>query len=84
MENQTIENQQNTSTPKPRLAESVLVKLALIGVLTLLLLIPSVWIQSLISERQSRQESVTREISEKWSGSQLIEGQSWYCLIKRQ
>ena len=74
MENQTIENQQNTSTPKPRLAESVLVKLALIGVLTLLLLIPSVWIQSLISERQSRQESVTREISEKWSGSQLIEG----------
>ncbi|MCX2485944.1 cell envelope integrity protein CreD [Pedobacter sp. MR2016-24] len=74
MENQTTENQQNATTIKPRLADSVLVKLALIGVITLLLLIPSVWIQNLISERQLRQELVTGEISEKWSGSQLIEG----------
>lgn len=54
--------------------ESVLIKLVLIGVLTLLLLIPSSWIQDLIGERQSRQDEVIKEISDKWSGSQLLEG----------
>lgn len=53
---------------------SVLIKLALIGVLTLLLLIPSSWIQDLILERQGRQDEVIAEISDKWSGSQLVEG----------
>lgn len=55
-------------------AESVLVKVVLIAFLTLLLLIPSSWIQDLISERQSRQEEVNNEISNNWSGSQLIQG----------
>lgn len=55
------------------LQESVAVKLFLIGILTLLLLIPSSWIQSLISEREQRQEEAISEISEKWSGAQLIE-----------
>ncbi len=54
--------------------ESVLIKLFLIGALTLLLLIPSNWIQGLIWERQSRQNEVIKEISDKWSGSQLLEG----------
>jgi inner membrane protein len=54
--------------------ESVLIKVTLIGFLTLLLLIPSVWIQNLIQERQSRQDEVIKEISDKWSGSQLLEG----------
>lgn len=54
--------------------ESVLLKLFLIGILTLLLLIPSSWIQDLIWERQERQGEVIKEISDKWSGSQLLEG----------
>ncbi len=54
--------------------ESVLIKLALIGILTLLLLIPASWIQDLILERQARQDEVIKEISDKWSGSQLVEG----------
>jgi len=54
--------------------ESVLIKLLLIGVLTLLLLIPSNMIQSLIWERQERQKEVISEITDKWSGSQLVEG----------
>lgn len=53
---------------------SVLIKLGLIGFLTILLLIPSSLIQDLIAERQSRQEEVIREISDKWSGSQLVQG----------
>ncbi|WP_316793483.1 cell envelope integrity protein CreD [Pedobacter frigoris] len=56
-----------------QLQDSVAAKLFLIGALTLLLLIPSSWIQSLISEREQRQEEAISEISEKWGGSQLIE-----------
>jgi inner membrane protein len=67
-----IEHNENNGSNK--LGQSVLIKLSLIGVLTLLLLIPSEWIQSLIRERQSRQDEVTTEISDKWSESQLVEG----------
>jgi len=54
--------------------QSALIKLFMIGVLTLLLLIPSSMIQSLIHERQQRQEEVIGEVSDKWSGSQLLQG----------
>ncbi|TZF84780.1 cell envelope integrity protein CreD [Pedobacter sp. BS3] len=54
--------------------QSLLLKAGLIGMLTLLLLIPSNWIQSLILERQSRQDEVVKEISDKWSGTQLLQG----------
>ncbi|WP_256013404.1 cell envelope integrity protein CreD [Desertivirga xinjiangensis] len=53
---------------------AVLIKLVLIGILTLLLLIPSSWLQDLILERQGRQDEVIAEISDKWAGSQLVEG----------
>lgn len=59
---------------RSRFGESALTKLGLIGIFTLLLLIPSSWIQNLIWERQSRQNEVIKEISDKWSGRQLIEG----------
>ena len=53
---------------------SVLFKLGLIGFLTLILLIPSFLVQDLITERQNRKQEVIREISDKWSGSQLVQG----------
>ncbi len=53
---------------------SILFKLSLIGFLTLLLLIPSFMVQDLITERKNRQQEVIREISDKWSGSQLVQG----------
>lgn len=56
-----------------QLQESVGAKLFLIAMLTLLLLIPSTWIQYLIKERQGREDDAIKEISEKWSGQQLIE-----------
>jgi len=43
-------------------------------VIGLLLLIPSAWIQGLIQERSSRQEEITKEVSDQWSGSQLVQG----------
>lgn len=56
------------------LMESVTVKLASIGFLAIILLIPSAWIQNLMEERQHRAESVMTEVSDKWSGSQTLSG----------
>jgi inner membrane protein len=53
---------------------SVTVKLLFVGLLTLILLIPAVWIMSLIEERQERAVSVVLEVSEKWGGSQTLVG----------
>lgn len=57
-----------------RLSNSILVKLLVILVLLLFLLIPLSWVTDLIEERQSRDESVKTEISQKWGGPQVISG----------
>lgn len=54
--------------------ESIMVKLFSIGFLTLILLIPSSWIENMIAERQQRAEQVITEVADKWSGSQRISG----------
>jgi inner membrane protein len=56
------------------LKESVTVKLFFIGMLILVLLIPSALIQNLINERANRQEDIIKDVSNDWSGSQLIQG----------
>jgi len=56
------------------LKESVTVKLAFIGLLILVLLIPSSLVQNLINERAARQDEMIKDVSDKWSGSQLIRG----------
>lgn len=53
---------------------SISLRLVVIGVLTLLLLIPISFIKDLIHERQHRQESVVNEINEKWGGEVLFYG----------
>lgn len=53
---------------------NVTLKLLFVGLLTLVLLIPTVWIFSLIDERQHRAESVVAEISQKWAGRQTLVG----------
>lgn len=54
--------------------ESITVKLIFIGILILVLLIPSSLVQSLITERASRQDEMVKDVSDKWSASQLIQG----------
>ncbi len=61
-------------TPKNWFKDSVIVKLSVIAVLTLVLLIPSSWIQSLITEREDTHEKVMNDVSDQWSGSQQIQG----------
>lgn len=54
--------------------ESITVKLIFIGMLTLVLLIPSALVQNLITERAGRQGEIVKDVSDKWSASQLIQG----------
>jgi inner membrane protein len=54
--------------------DSILIKLATISVLILLLLIPSSWIQSMITEREQSQQGIISQISDTWAGPQLIQG----------
>ncbi|MDA8126311.1 MAG: cell envelope integrity protein CreD [Deltaproteobacteria bacterium] len=54
--------------------KSITLEIVSIGILILLLLIPAGMIQKLIQERQSRRDSVVKEISQKWGDSQTITG----------
>ena len=51
-----------------------LFKSALVGALILLLLIPTAFIQNLVSERQDRQKEAVDEIGRRWAGSQTVTG----------
>src|ERR1700722_3760196 len=52
----------------------ILFKSALIGALILLLLIPTGFIQNLVSERQERQTQAVTEIGSRWAGPQTMSG----------
>ncbi|MDN5283789.1 MAG: cell envelope integrity protein CreD [Mucilaginibacter sp.] len=56
------------------LKESVTAKLVFIGILVVVLLIPSSLVDNLITERASRQDEMMQDVSNKWSGSQIIKG----------
>ncbi|HET9430067.1 MAG TPA: cell envelope integrity protein CreD [Chitinophagaceae bacterium] len=52
----------------------LLIKGMIIGVLILLLMIPSHFVQELVQERESRQIEAINEVSSKWASSQNIVG----------
>ncbi len=56
------------------LKSSVLLRMVLVGVIALLLLIPQMMIESLITERQTRRDSVVKEVNEKWGKDQTFTG----------
>ena len=53
---------------------SVTLKLLSVGILLLLLLIPSSMVENLITERAGNRDTATEEISAQWGGSQLLLG----------
>lgn len=57
-----------------KLKNSIGLRLFLIGVLSLVLLIPAVMIQALIAEREERRESAILEVSDKWGKAQTLAG----------
>lgn len=75
---------ENLQYPSNWLKDSVLFKLVFIAFIALMLLIPSSWIDGLISERSNRQREIIDDVSDKWSGSQLIQGPVLVIPYKRQ
>lgn len=68
----------NTQNPLKKTGDfirtSATLKVFSIGLLVLLLLIPTHMVSSLMRERESRRDSVVSEISEKWGSQQTITG----------
>src|SRR5262245_52107335 len=57
-----------------KIRRSQLLRLCLVGVLTLVLQIPIWMISSLVTVRQVRRDSVVKEVSSKWGDAQAITG----------
>jgi inner membrane protein len=57
-----------------RIRNSVSLKLAVITILSLLLLIPELFVRNLISERKNRKDETITEVTSKWGGTQTICG----------
>ncbi|APY00945.1 cell envelope integrity protein CreD [Lacinutrix venerupis] len=75
-DSQNTNNLHNRNTNKfgHWLKTSITARLAMVGFLTLILLIPLFFIQNLINERSRRQESVVKEINDKWGNEVLLYG----------
>ncbi len=76
-----ITNMQFPNTPEPYAAHpngqgsnKTFIKGLITGGLILLMLIPTVFITNLVSERQARQKEITREVSSKWASAQTLSG----------
>lgn len=62
------------TTMKNQWMSSYSVKMIIVSFLAILLLIPSFWIQNIISERISLSEKVKTELCAQWGGKQVIAG----------
>ena len=51
-----------------------MIKLAIVGVLVLILLIPTVMLENLVRERESTRAMAVSEVSDKWGGVQTVSG----------
>lgn len=67
-----MENFQNQ--PKQGIFQSTTAKMIMVGLLTLVLLIPLFFVQDLISERSQRQKEVVTETTSKWGESVYFYG----------
>ena len=57
-----------------QIGRSITLKAIIVGILILLLLIPSAMIEGLITERKNRSEETIYKINEKWSNAQTLNG----------
>lgn len=57
-----------------RLRSSILLRMLLVSVLTLVLLIPTVMVESTILERQERRTAAVAEVSRTWGTAQVLSG----------
>jgi inner membrane protein len=72
----TNQYMETISTEKPvnEGSNKVLIKGLITGILILVMLIPTWFVNSLIEEREQRQKEIVQEVSSKWASSQRISG----------
>ena len=69
--NNTMETQPSYS-PVAQQPNKILIKGLITGVLILIMLIPTLFINNLIVEREARQKDVVKEVSSKWATAQTL------------
>jgi len=81
---ETMETTQNQFYPEeaPASSNKILIKGVITGVLILLMMIPTVFISNLVSEREARQKEVAQEVSSKWALGQTLAGPYIYLPYK--
>ena len=70
----TIMEQPILQEHRPAHSNRLLIKGLITGGLILLMLIPTLFIQNLVTEREERQKEVVKEVSSKWAGEQTLSG----------
>ena len=66
------QDQPSTSSNK------IIIKAVITGAIILLMMIPTIFVTNLVSEREQRQQQVTHEISSKWAAPQTLTGPYLY------
>lgn len=69
-----MEEQNSNQKAMKWIKNSLAVKAVIIGIIILVLLIPSKMIMNLIHERNQRKNEAVQEISSKWGGEQVVTG----------
>lgn len=64
----------STTPPQTNRSNRILWKAAITGALIMALMIPTIFISELVSERKQRQLEVAREVSSKWAEAQTLSG----------
>ena len=73
--NSTMETVNYSNQPEPQSQSNrILIKGLITAGLILLMLVPTIFISNLITERESRQKEVVKEVSSKWASAQTISG----------
>ncbi len=68
--------------PHSNHGNKIVIKGVITGALTLIMLIPALFIMNLVTEREQRQKEVTTEISKKWAAPQTLSGPYIYLPYK--
>ena len=74
--------QTDSNLPASNHSNKTVIKGLITGGLTLLMLIPALFVMNLVSEREARQKEVTQEISSKWAAPQTLTGPYLYLPYK--
>lgn len=81
METQNYSSE-DQETFKPAQSNKILYKGIITGVLILIMLIPTIFINNLVAERQARQAQVASEVGDRWAQSQTLTGPYIYLPYK--